>query len=178
METQAQSITPVAIGIRFGLLLALSWVLVDFLVRISNPSFLVLGVVSVTGAIIVAVTWIVLAHKAFRQANEQLMSYGQGVIIAVIMLLIAGVVSGMFSYVFLTYIDPDFVGRMKDSMTRFLESNNVPDDQIAKSTAKLDEMHQGLGKSLLTGATNGLGCGVILGLIVSAFTKRNRPDFE
>ncbi|MFD1470753.1 DUF4199 domain-containing protein [Hymenobacter caeli] len=178
METQGQTVTPTAVGLRFGVLLALSWIVVDFLVRIANLSFLVFGVVSVSIALLVAVVFLVLAHKAFRQANGQLMSYGQGMVIAIIMLLISGLASGVFNYVFLTYIDPEFVDSMKDGMTKFMESNNIPDDQIAKGTAKLDEMRKGFGSSVLTGVTNGLVSGLVLGLIVSAFTKRNASEFE
>ena len=106
------------------------------------------------------------------------MSLGQGLVIAVAMLLISGTVSGLFNYVYLHYIDPDFVERMKTEMVEFMERNNVPDDQIARSTARMGEMKGGLGKALVSGITNGLLFGVVLGLVVSAFTKRNRSEFE
>lgn len=178
METNAASVTPASVGLRFGLLLAVSVVLVDFLIRIAGFSFIVFGVASVLSSATVSIIWLVFAHRAFKQANDNLMIFGQGMIIAVIMLLISGVVAGVFNYVYLHYIDAEFVERMKAGMTEFMERNNVPSDQIEKSTARFDAMKTDFGKALLGGLSNGLGSGLILGAIVSAFTKRKQPEFE
>ena len=178
METNATLVTPTSVGLRFGLLLAVSVVLVDFLIRIANFSFMVFGIAAVLSSVAVSIVWLVFAHKAFKQANETLMSFGQGMIIAIIMLLISGLAAGIFNYVYLHYIDGEFVERMKTGMTEFMERNNIPSDQIEKSTARFDAMKTDFGRALLGGLSNGLGSGLILGTIVSAFTKRKRPEFE
>lgn len=136
------------------------------------------GIASVIGSIVVAIVWLVLAHKAFRQANNNLMNFNQGLIISIIMLLILGITSSLFNYVYLHFIDTDFIAHLKAGITEFMERNNVPDDQIAKSTARMDEMNMDLLKSLISGVTRGLGMGLILGAIVTAFTKRSAPEFE
>jgi hypothetical protein len=59
-----------------------------------------------------------------------------------------------------------------------MERNNVPDDQIAKSTAKFDEMSPSFGMALVNGLKNGLIAGTLLGVIISAFTKRKPADFD
>lgn len=178
MEIQAAPPTPLAFGIRYGLLLSLSWLLVDFLVRIAGFSFMTFGIAASLGSVTVSVVWLVMAHRAFRGANGGLMSFGQGVLMAVVMLLISGVVSGIFNFVYLHYIDPGFVERLKAGMVEFMERNHVPDEQIEKSTAKMDAMQVGPAKALLSGVGNGLALGVVLGMVVSAFTKRNPPEFE
>ena len=178
METQVPPATPLALGVRYGLLLAISWLLVDFLTRIAGLNFMTFGIAASLGWVVVSVVWLVMAHKAFKIANGGLMSFGQGMMIAVVMLLISGIVSGLFNYVYLHYIDPEFVDRMKSGMVEFMERNNVPDEQIEKSTAKMDDMQTNLIKSLLNGLGSGLAGGVVMGLVVSAFTKRNAPEFE
>ena len=178
METNAQAATPLTWGIRYGLLLAVSWVLVDFLIRIAGFSVITFGIASVLGPVAMSVVWVAMAHKSFKRANNGLMSFGQGVLMAVVMLLISGVVQGLFNYVYLHYIDPEFVDRMKAGMVEFMERNNVPDKQIEQNTAKLDEMKTGFGRALLAGVGNGLGLGVVLGAVVSIFTKRNPSEFE
>lgn len=178
MEAQSQQVTPLAVGIRYGLLLALTAVLVDFLTRIAGFSFIAYGIAASVGGIFVSIAWIVTAHKAFKNNNGGFMTLGQGLTIAVVMLLLSGIVAGLFNYVYLHFIDPDFVERMKQNMVDFMEQNNVPDDQIEKSTARISEMKMGFGKSLLGGIGNGLLGGIIIGLIVSAFTKRNPSEFE
>jgi hypothetical protein len=175
--TSATPNPPAAIALRYGVLTGLIWVIVDFLIRIANLNFMLFGMAAGLAALLVGMTGIILAHRAFKQVNSSLMSYGQGVTISAILLLIAGIMSGLFNYTYLTYIDPDFVDRLQASMVDFMERNNVPEDQIAKSTVRFDEMRTSFGKALLTGVTNGLGGGVIMGLIISAFTKRNPSDF-
>lgn len=178
METNATLVTPASVGLRFGLLLAVSVILVDFLIRIAGFSFIVFGVAAVLSSLAVSIICLVFAHRAFKQANDNLMSFGQGMIIAVIMLLISGLAAGIFNYVYLHYIDAEFVDRMKAGMTELMERNNIPSDQIEKSTARFDAMKTDFGKALLGGLSNGLGSGLILGAIVSAFTKRKQPEFE
>jgi hypothetical protein len=178
MRTQAASPSPVAIGIRFGLLIALAGVLVDFLTRIIGLSVLVYSAVAGGLSLVVAIVGIVLAHKAFKKANAGSMTYVQGVVIALLMLLISGIFTALFNYLYVNYIDAEFVTRMKEEMTAFMERNNVPDDQIAKSTAKFDEMSPSFGMALVNGLKNGLIAGTLLGVIISAFTKRKPVDFD
>ena len=136
------------------------------------------GIVSLLSGTIVTIVWIVVAHKAFKEANNRLMNFGQGIIIALIMMLIIGITTSIFNYIHVHFIDPDFVTRLKAGMTEFMERNNVPEDKIAEGTVRFDEMNVGLPKSLLNGITRGLGAGLILGAIVTAFTKRSAPEFE
>ncbi len=178
METNATPVTPVSVGLRYGLFLAVSSILVEFLIRIIGFSFLVYGVVTFVGALIVAIAWSVVAHSAFKKENAGLMSFSQGLTIILVMMCISGIAAGLFNYVYLNYIDVDFVAKLKNSMTEFMERSNVADDQIAKSTAKFDEMNVGVGMALLNGVKGGVIGGLILGCIVSAFTKRNPPEFE
>lgn len=178
MEANSTPVSTTAVALRYGLLLAVSSILIDFLVRIAGLSFMTYGIVAVLAALAVAIVWMVQAHSAFKRANDNRMSFTQGLTIAMIMVLISAVMASLFNYVYLHYIDTDFVERMKAGMTEFMERNNVPEDQVAKSTARFDEMNAGLGQSLLNGLKNGVIGGLVLGAIVSAFTKRSAPEFE
>ena len=170
--------TPVSVGVRYGLLFGLSWILVDFLIRLAEFSFLKYSLITLLAALFMGVSALVIAHRAFKQANGGFMSFGQGVMISVMMMLIVGVFSGVFNYVHIHYIDPEFVERFRLNMVEFMEKYNMPDEEIEKNTARINEMKVGFVKSVLTGLGNGMGGGVILGLIVSAFTKRNPSEFE
>jgi hypothetical protein len=178
METTTIPATPVSVGIRYGVLLAATSVLVDFLIRIAGFSFLTYGITAFTAGIAVAIVWLIVAHSAFKKMNGGLMSFSQGLTIAVIMLFISAVFASMFNFIYINYIDNEFVANLKSGMAEFMERNNIPDDQIAKSTAKFDEMNVGIGMSLLNGVKNGIIGGLLLGAIISAFTKRNQPEFE
>jgi len=178
MQTELRPATPLVLGIRYGLLLAVCALLVDFIVKIAGFSFTTFGIVTLVGSIIVSAVWIVVAHKAFKQINGGMMTFGQGVLMAVIMLGISGLLGGVFNYIYLNYIDPDFVEQMKIGMTEFMERNNMPEEQIEKSAANFDNMKTGFAKSLLSGIGNGLVTGLIMGLLVSGFTKHKPSEFE
>lgn len=178
MEAQRPATSPISIGIKFGLLVALASIVVDFLLRIVGLSVLVYSIVAGTAALVVTIVGVILAHKAFKQLNQGVMTYGQGVIITLTMMLISGVISALFNYLYVNYIDPDFVDRLKEEMIAFMERNRVSDEQIVKSTAQFEEMRPPFGKALFNGIRNGLIGGVVFGLIISAFTKRKPADFE
>ena len=177
-NTLSPAVTPVSVGLRYGTLAALTGIIVDFLIRIAGFGFMTFGVVSILVGTIVTVVWIVVAHKAFKVANNRLMSFAQGLVIALIMMLLLSLATALFNYVHVRYIDPDFVTSLKAGMTEFMERNNVPEAKIAEGTARFDEMNVDLPKSLLNGISRGLGIGIILGAIVTAFTKRSAPEFE
>jgi len=87
-------------------------------------------------------------------------------------------ISTLFNYVYVHYIDSNFVAQLKADMTDFMERNNAPSNQIEQSVAKFDEMQPSLGKALFNGLKSGVIGGVVLGLIISAFTKRKPVDFD
>ncbi|MGI4864113.1 MAG: DUF4199 domain-containing protein [Janthinobacterium lividum] len=178
MEAQKQQANPVEVGIRYGLPIALAGVLVDFLTRVAGISVLVYTIVAGLLALTITVVGIVFAHKSFRQVNGGTMTYVQGIVIALVMVLISSLISALFNYVYVNYVDPDFVARMKGEMAAFMERNRVPQVQIDQSTAKLDEMSPTPAKALLNGIKNGLIGGILFGAIISAFTKRKVADFE
>lgn len=169
----------VAIGLRFGLFIAAITIVVDFLTRLSGISVLIYSIVAGSLSLVVGVTGVVVAHRTFKQTNGGLMSYGQGVQVAAVALLVSGVLSSLFNYVYVHYVDPEFVDRMVAQMNDFMERNNVPESTITESTSKLEiELKPTLTRAVLKGLQTGVLGGVLLGLIISAFTKRKAADFE
>lgn len=148
------------------------------MVRLIRPGVLVFGIVTTVLSLAISITGLVLAHRYFRRANGGLMSYGQGVLIAVVALVIAGLLAALFNYLYVNYIDPEFVATMKAEMTDFMEQQGVPDSQIEQSLKGLDKMQPNFGRAVLGGLGNGAVGGLVLGVIISAFTKRKPADFD
>jgi hypothetical protein len=173
-----KAVSPVSTGIHYGLLTATVAIIADFLTRIAGFNILVYGSVTFIVGIVVAVMGIVFAHRAFRRSNNNLMTYNQGVIIALIIIVLWSVMASLFNCLYVNYIDPDFVDRLKAEMTAFLERSRIPDNRIAESVAGFEELRPPLGKALLGALGKGVSFGLVLGLIISAFTKRKVADFE
>gem|GEM_PF-2076770 len=184
METTTQttsantSATAVTIGLRFGLLIGMISMLADFVMRLIRPNVLVYSIITGIIALAITITGIILAHRAFRRTNSGLMTYGQGVLITLVAIMVSAMISTLFNYVYVHYIDSNFVAQLKADMTDFMERNNAPSNQIEQSVAKFDEMQPSLGKALFNGLKSGVIGGVVLGLIISAFTKRKPVDFD
>ncbi|UOQ71877.1 DUF4199 domain-containing protein [Hymenobacter cellulosilyticus] len=169
--------SPVAVGIRYGLITGLLWIIVDFILRATELSFKYS--IYVTASIAVYALGIILAHRFFKQQNHGFMTYGQGILIVVVLSLISGFISSLFNYAYVNFIDPDYPLRMRTDMEAWMSSMpGVQEEQIQKSLEGLsDEKMKSplqIGKSTLGGAFGGL----ITGLIVSIFTKHKRPEFE
>jgi hypothetical protein len=178
MEAQKKEVSPIAIGIRYGLLIGLAGILVDFLTRISGISVLIYSLVAGLLSLVILVGGIIAAHKAFRQGNDAVMTFTQGMVIALVIAMTSSLLAVVFNYLYVNYVDPDFVARMKSEMAAFMERNRLPQEQIDQSLAKFDDMSPTPGKALLNGIKNGLIGGTLLGAIISAFTKRKAADFE
>lgn len=176
--TTTAAVTPSSVGLRYGLFLGLSWLLIDFVLRQLNLTFISYGIVTFAASLIATVLLVVFAHRDFKKGNDGLMTYKQGLVITLFIGLIWGFFSALFNYLYVHYIDPEFVDRMREGMVDFMERNRVPQTQIEKSTVQFDEMKSSFGKALFSGLKSGLVSGVIFGLIVPIFTKRSLPEFE
>jgi hypothetical protein len=177
METTSTAVTPVSTGIRYGILTGLIWIVVDFVLRVTELSFKYS--IYLSASIGVYILGIILAHRFFKQNNQGFMTYGQGLLIVVVLSLISGLMSGVFNYIYVNFIDADYALRMRTDFETWMSSMpGVQEEQIEKSLEGMsDEKVKSplqIGKSMLGGAFGGL----ITGLIISIFTKHNRPEFE
>jgi flagellar biosynthesis protein FliQ len=177
MENTATPVSTTTTGIRYGLITGLIWMIVDFVFRTTGLSLKYS--LYLPASLVVYIVGIIMAHRYFKEQNGGFMSYGQGVMIVVILSLVSGTLSGLFNYVYVNFIDPDYAARMRADMEAWMSSfNGIPDEQIEKTLAGLsDEKVKSplqIGQTLLSSAFGGL----IVGLLISIFTRRNRPEFE
>ncbi|MDF7812353.1 DUF4199 domain-containing protein [Hymenobacter sp. YC55] len=177
MENTATPVSISAVAIRYGIITGLIWIIVDFILRVTGLSFKYS--IYLSASLLVYIVGVVIAHRNFKQQNGGFMRYGQGVMIVIILSLVSGVMSGLFNYIYVNFIDPDYAMRMRSDMEAWLSTfSSIPEEQIDKSIADMsDEKIKSptqIGRAILSSAVGG----VIVGLVVSIFTKYNRPEFE
>jgi len=128
--------------------------------------------------IIIPIGGICLAHIAFKKLNGGFMSYGEGLGIGTILSLVSGVISTLFNYVYKTFIDPDLQVRVLEAMrTQFEQKGGMTDAQIDQALSMTSKFSTGpIG--LVIGLVGALILGVLISLIVAAFTKNPKPEFE
>lgn len=174
MENTATPVTTTSVAVRYGLLAGLISVIISFGLNMAglenSPAKWLTSLVLVGG--------IFLAQKAFKQQNGGFMSYGQGLGIGTILAVVSGLLSAIFSYVYITFIDPEFLGRIMDKTRAEMEAKgSMSDAQIDQAMGWTSKMMTGpmMFVSVLIGS---LIMGFLVSLIVSAIVKNNRPEFE
>lgn len=129
-----------------------------------------LGYLILIGAIVVAI-------KAYKESNYGYMSYGQGLGIGTIVSLIFGVLSGVFMYVYASFIDTTYQATIQDKQRIELEKQGFSDEQIEQSMSITESFTSPVMMIVWT-IVGYLVIGFILSLIISAIMKNKRPEFE
>lgn len=190
METEVNStstVTTRSVGVRFGLIGALC----------SVAYFLILNVagINMSGGVWswigygITLLIVVFAHKYFkdnsvesqsaaiddRRVARGFMSYGQGVGIAFWIGLVSGVISSIFTYLYIKFIDTNFIEMVKEQQIETFQKQGMSDQQIDQAmkvaanftTPEAMLIMMLLGSIIVT---------VIIGVIVSIFTQKKNPE--
>ncbi len=174
METNTTSVTTTSVGLRYGLLTGLISIIISlglFAAHLEQSPLRFVTFLVLAGGM-------VLAMRYFKDNNYGFMSFGQGMGIGVVLSLVVGALSAIFSYVYMNIIDPDVVVRMMDKARTDMEAGgNLSDEQIDQGMAMAGKFMNGpimmafvlLGSVLM---------GALLALVVSAILKKAKPEFE
>ncbi len=118
----------------------------------------------------IVITLIVLAHKYFKDEGDGFMSYGQGVGVGFWLALVGTVIAGLFSFVYLTFIDSAPFDLMLEETQFKMEEQGTPEEAI--------DMAMTWTKNLFWPiyAMGGILGGLIIALIISIFTQKKSPE--
>jgi hypothetical protein len=166
--------TTTSVALRYGLLTGLLGIIFSFVLFITNSDqspVRWLGLVITVGGM-------VMAHTQFKQANNGFMEYSQGLGIGTLMGMVGGLLNTAFNYVYMTFIDPGYMGRVMDvTRAKMEEKGTMSDEQIDQAMTMMAKFSGG-GWVLLFGALGSLLFAFIIALVVSAITKNSKPQFE
>lgn len=171
-ETKDVSLRSVAIkyGLIAGLVGIIFFVVIDFAGQSGNQSL------SWIGLIFTAVIMF-LAHKEFIRDGDGYMNYGQGLGLGTLMSLISSVLSSIFTFVYIKFVNPAFLENTKAAQIAAMEERGMSDAEIEQAL-KMSESFSGPTAILIFGIIMGVFFGFIISLVVSAITKKTRPEFE
>ena len=174
METNATSVSTTSVGFRYGLLTALVSILCSFALNImhqeSSPARYLTFAILIGG--------LVLAMNYFKQQNRGFMGFGEGVGIGAALSAVVGLLSGIFAYVYMTFIDTEMMTRMTDKLRADMEARGgLSDEQIDQAVAMSSKFANG--PFMIFAALLGtILIGVLLSLVISAFIKNAQLEFE
>jgi hypothetical protein len=163
-----------SVALRYGLLTGLVTVIYSFILFITELSE---NKALSFASYIILIVGIVLAHKHFKQEHSGYMTYGQGLGIGSLLSVVVGLMSGIFMYIYIKFIDSSFMERMREMQIAELEKRNMSDEKIEQAMAITDKMMSP--EMMVVWAIVGtLFLGFLLSLVIAAITKHTRPEYE
>ncbi len=173
-ETNATPKTTMAVGIRYGLIMSV----------VSIAYFVILNIAGVDmsqgigrwGSLIFFAAAIFLAHKYFKDEGSGFMSYGQGVGIGFWLGLISSVISSIFTYIYVKFIDTGWIQQMMDKQREVMEQNESLSEEQIDTAMQMTAKFMTPEMILIFGIVGGIIMTLIVALIISIFTQKQNPD--
>ena len=171
-ETKDVSLKGVALkyGVINALIGIIFFVLIDF-AGLNDNSWL-----QWVGALITAAV-MYFAHKEFISGGDGYMNYSQGLGLGTLMVLVSSVISSVFTFIYVQYINPAYIDNIKDIQRAGMEEQGMSDAQIEQAM-EISGNFMTPTAFLIIGIVVGVFIGFVIALIVSAITKKSRPEFE
>ncbi|CAD5251423.1 MULTISPECIES: DUF4199 domain-containing protein [unclassified Imperialibacter] len=170
-----QQVTTRGVGMQYGVIVGIIMIIYGTLLQVSGLA-LEYQSLSYINYIFLAVV-IYLAHKKFKEDGDGFMSYGQGLGIGFWISLIGGVISMVFSYIYMSFIDSTIMEQAMDKARYDMEEKGMSDAQIDQAMS-ITEKFMTPEMIFVMGIIGTLIFGFILSLIVSAITKKTDPQLE
>lgn len=176
METQTASVKKIALN--YGLLLALAIIVLSVIVyalgmSVEQPWWQSL----LSFVFMIAIIWMGL--KAYKLGSGGFMSLGDALKVGLAISVISGIVGSIFTYIFITFIEPDFIAQMLQTTQENMVEQN-PD-----MTQEQLDMAMGMSEKFLSpwimvalGIIYSLFFGFIISLIEGLILKNNRPELQ
>ncbi|MCE4216611.1 DUF4199 domain-containing protein [Aquirufa antheringensis] len=136
-----------------------------------------MGWISGVWSLVLSVTVLYLCLREYREQNAGFISYGKGLGLATLLGAISGLVAGGFNYIYIQFIDNTVIQRQMDIARERMEDQGMSASQI-QSAEEMTAMFMNPGMQFVIVVIMSVIFNFLLGLIVSAVVKREKPVFE
>ncbi len=157
-------------GIINGLLSIAFFIIIDISGLAGNQS------VSYIGYLIFGVI-VYLAHKEFKSEGDGYMSYGQGLGIGTLTMVISSIISSAFFFIYVSFLSNTFVEAIKEKSIMDMEDRGMSDAEIEQAMEFTEVFMSPAGMSIM-GLVFAVFFGFIISLVISAITKNQSPEFS
>ncbi|MES2797702.1 MAG: DUF4199 domain-containing protein [Bacteroidota bacterium] len=127
--------------------------------------------------IVITIVGLTMAMKSFKSENEGFMTYGQGLGIGALTGGVAGLLSGIFTYIYQSFIDPSFTEKMKEAQIMAMEERGMSSEEIDRAM----EMVSAFSSPSMTVVYSILGSILVyflVSLVLAAIQKNEKPIFQ
>jgi hypothetical protein len=174
MESQTASVKKIALP--NGVLLALTTIVISVIVYVMGMTYEQPWWQSLLN--FAAMLWFVIyGIKAFKKDNSGYLSLAEALKIGLAITLVAGIIGSIFTYLFTTIIEPDFVMNMLEaSRVKMFEDNPEMTQEQIDMAMSISEKMMSPGILTAIGVIASLFFGFIISLISGLVLKNNRPE--
>lgn len=172
-NTESQLLTTRSVGIRYGLIFGV--ISIFYFVIFAVADLDMSQGVGRWGTTVIAIVVVFLAHKFYKENGDGFMSYGQGIGIGFWTGLTASVVSSIFTYIYIKFIDDGFITKIREKAIEDMEAQGQSEEQIDMAM-KFVEMFTNPEAMLFFGLFIGILTVVIIALIITIFTQKPKPE--
>ncbi len=174
MENQVASVKKIALN--HGVILALLTIAVSVIVYVLGMHYDQPWWQSALNFVIMLAV-IIYGLKAYKKDNGGFLSLGEALKTGLAISLIAGIIGSIFTYLFVTVIEPDFITNMLDvTRDKMIENNpDMTDDQMEMAMGMTEKM-MSPGIMIAIGIIASLFFGFIISLIAGLIMKQNKPE--
>ncbi len=171
MEQKSTSILKSALlsGVYFGIVLILTNVI--FYVT-GNP----FSKVAQYLAYPIMIGGIALAQISYKKQLGGTMSYGQALGVGILAMVFASFISGLYTFVLYTFIDPSLQEQLRlFTEEQLVQQGNIPEEQLDKIVEISTKFQKPIFMFVMA-IFSGAFMGTIISLITAIFTKKNPTD--
>jgi len=128
-------------------------------------------------SLLVMIFFISTGIKTFKKDSGGYLSLGEALKVGLAIALISGIIGVIYQYVFMNFIEPDFVNQMLErTQMEMLEKNpDMPKDQMDMAIS-MTEKFMSPAIMAAIGIIVSLFLGFIIALITGLVMKQNRPE--
>lgn len=169
-----QNVSVKSVSLKYGLILGIISIVFFLIAALTgDPTSSIWQWVGVLFTIVL----IVMAHREFKKEGDGFMTYGQGLGVGTLVALISSVISAIFMYVYIKFIDDNYLANMQQMQIEQMEAQGMTEEQIEMGL-KISETMSSPEMLVVFAILGGVFFGFLISLIVSAFTKNTNPELS
>jgi Protein of unknown function (DUF4199) len=174
-STPSKSISEIAVG--YGLIGGAAFIVYSLLLYITDAiteGGITFGILNFAISLGMLVAIAVYAIRELRKQQGGLISFGEAFRVSFFAMTISTILTTVFNYVYIQFIDPGMVDKLIRSTGKMLQKFNMPPEEIEKQLAELPKRFELQGQ--LMGLLINVVFGAIIGLICARSMKKNQDN--
>ena len=162
------------IALRYGLMAGLLIIIYSLILQFADMQMSKIGMFSYVFLLLS----IILAYRDYKRQNQGFMSYGQGLGVGTLVALVAGVLSGVFTYINLKFIDTGLMDRAMEMQRAQLEEAGTMSDEEIEMAMQMGAKFSTPEMAFISAILGIIVIGFLMSLVIAAAMRNPRPEFE